>query len=135
IDSVVLGLLLVLLVLVYRKRHQTDPPRWMSKFQTAGAGFAFTLGLLLLSVFPTDIVTSVTCGLHVARHDDPWWQVLPFVGLTLALVAVPAMLVLLLGKRAEVLLPKARNWMTTNSWIVSEIVIVFFTGITIKSLA
>jgi hypothetical protein len=30
---------------------------------------------------------------------------------------------------------KARNWMNTNSWIVSEIVIVFFIGITINSLA
>ena len=107
----------------------------MSKFQTAGAGFAFTLGLLLLSVFPTDIVTSVTCGFHVARHDDPWWQVLPFVGLTLLLLAVPFLMVLLLGQRAEVLLPKIRDWMTANSWIVSEIVIVFFMVLTIKSLA
>ena len=135
LDSIVLALLLVLVVVVYRKRHQTDPPKWMSKFQTAGAGFAFTLGLLLLSVFPTDIITSITCGLHVARHDDPWWQVLPFVGLTLLLLAVPLLLVLLLGKRAQMVLPKVRTWMTTNSWIVSEVVIIFFMGITIKSLA
>ncbi len=41
----------------------------------------------------------------------------------------------LLGARAKVLLPKVRDWMNTNSWVVSEIVIVFFMGITINSLA
>jgi len=58
-----------------------------------------------------------------------------FVGLTVLLLAAPAIAVVLLGQKAEVLLPKARHWMTTNSWIVSEIVIVFFMAITIKSLA
>jgi hypothetical protein len=135
LDSIVLALLLVLAVLVFRRRHQTEPPKWMGKFQTAGPKFAFILGLALLSVFPTDIITSITCGLHVARHDDPWWQVLPFVGLTVLLLAAPAIAVVLLGEKAKVLLPKARHWMTANSWIVSEIVIVFFMAITIKSLA
>ena len=107
----------------------------MSKFQTAGPKFAFILGLALLSVFPTDIITSITCGLHVARHDDPYWQVLPFVGLTVLLLAVPAIAVVLLGDKAKVLLPKFRDWMSANSWIVSEIVIAFFMALTIKSLA
>ena len=31
-----------------------------------------------------------------------------------------------LGQRAETLLPKIRDWMDNNSWIVSEIVLVFF---------
>ena len=35
-------------------------------------------------------------------------------------------MVLALGQRAETLLPKVRDWMDTNSWIVSEVVLVFF---------
>jgi hypothetical protein len=31
-------------------------------------------------------------------------------------------------------LPKMRNWMQTNSWIVSEIVILFFLVMTITGL-
>ena len=50
-------------------------------------------------------------------------------------LGLPALLVLLLGKRAHVFLPKVRDWMNTNSWIVNEIVIVFFIAITINSLA
>jgi hypothetical protein len=34
--------------------------------------------------------------------------------------------VLLLGRRAETLLPKLRTWMSENSWVVNEAVILFF---------
>jgi hypothetical protein len=44
----------------------------------------------------------------------------------LLLVGMPPIDLLLLGKRAEDLLPKVRDWMTSNSRVVSEIVIVFF---------
>jgi len=50
------------------------------------------------------------------------------------LLAVPSLMVLLLGNRAKVLLPKVRDWMNANSWIVSEIVLVLFVVIVSKSL-
>jgi hypothetical protein len=135
IDAVVLALLLGLVGVVFRGRKKSEPPKWMGKLETATPRFAFTLGLLLLGVFPTDIITSVSCGSWVARQGDDWWQVLPFVGLTLTFLATPALLVVLLGERAKVLLPKARDWMNTNSWIVNEIVIGIFIGIAISDLA
>jgi hypothetical protein len=39
---------------------------------------------------------------------------------------------LAMGRRAETTLPKVRNWMNTNSWVVSEIVIVFFLVLELK---
>lgn len=135
IDSIILALLVALTVVVFRGRNKSEPPKWMGRLQTATPRFAFALGLLLLGVFPTDIITAITCGSHVARHGDPWWQVLPFVGLTLMLLAIPAVLVVLLGNRAKALLPKVRDWMNANSWIVSELVIALFIGITISDLA
>jgi hypothetical protein len=53
---------------------------------------------------------------------------------TLLLVSLPLMDLLLLGKRGEDLLPKVRDWMTNNSWVISEIVIAFFLALTISSL-
>jgi thiol:disulfide interchange protein len=88
-----------------------------------------------LGVFPTDIITSVTAGAHLANEGDPWVDGLPFIALTLLILALPAILVILLGDRAKAFLPRARDWMNTNSWIVSEIVIAFFVIITINSLA
>jgi hypothetical protein len=134
LDVAIILLLLAAGVYVFLNRHKAEPPRWMGRLQTATPKFSFTLGLLLLGVFPTDIITSTTVGFHLARNDDPWWQCLPFVFATLFLASVPALLVLVLGKRAQAFLPKVRDWMNTNSWIVSEIVIAFFIGVEVDSL-
>jgi hypothetical protein len=134
IDGVVVVLMLFLIVRVYLKRKTTKPPKWMGKLQTAEPKFALVLGIALLGVFPTDIASSISAGLHVARHDDAWWQCLPFVGLTLLFLGAPALGVVLLGSKAKVTLPKIRDWMNENSWVISEAVLVFFVALTINSL-
>jgi len=50
------------------------------------------------------------------------------------LLALPALVVLVFGRRGRAFLPEARDWMNTNSWVVSELVLVFFILITINSL-
>jgi hypothetical protein len=132
---IVLVLLVVLIVRTYLKRREATVPKWMEKLQTATPKFAFTLGAALLGVFPTDILTSVAVGSYLAAHGDPWWHLLPFLGLTLFFLAIPSLLIVALGQRAHVLLPKVREWMTTNSWVVNEVVLAFFVLITINSLA
>lgn len=134
ITIVILLLLLVAAVYVFRGRKTAEPPKWMGRLQTATPRFSFRLGLLLLGVFPTDIVTSVTVGSYLAREGDPWYYCLPFVLMTLFLVALPVLLVLLLGQRAVEFLPKVRDWMNSHSWIVSELVIALFIGIQINTL-
>jgi hypothetical protein len=131
----VLVLLVVLAVYVFAGRKKAEPPKWMGKLQDASPGFSLKLGALLLGIFPTDIITSVTVGTHLAREGEEWVDALPFIGLTLLLLALPAILVLLLGKRAQEFLPKVRDWMNTHSWIVSEAVIVLFIALTVNSLA
>jgi hypothetical protein len=48
------------------------------------------------------------------------------------LVGLPLLVLLALGKRAETTLPKLRDWMNANSWVVSEVVIVFFFVMEVK---
>jgi threonine/homoserine/homoserine lactone efflux protein len=105
----------------------------MGKLETARPKGSFRLGFLLLGVFPTDILTSIAVGGSVARHNEPWWHVLPFVLLTLLLIALPSLLVIGLGQRGQTLLPKVRDWMNDNAWIVSEIVIGLFIVIVASS--
>jgi hypothetical protein len=132
---VVLVLLVAAAVNTFLTRKTAKPPKWMGRLQTATPKFSFRLGFLLLGVFPTDILTSWAVGTYLASNSDPWWHYLPFVLLTLLLLALPAILILAFGQRAEAFLPKARDWMTANSWIVSEIVIGLFIVITANSLA
>jgi hypothetical protein len=55
--------------------------------------------------------------------------------LTLLLLALPVIAVLLMGRRAHIVLPRVRNWMNQHSWIVSEVVLVIFLAIGINSVA
>ena len=134
LDIIFMVLLLAAGAHTYLTRKTSKPPKWMGELETEQPKGSFRLGFLLLGVFPTDILTSIAVGGSVAGDGDPWWQVLPFVLLTLLFLALPALLLLLLGERAEKLLPKVRDWMNDNSWIVSEIVIGLFVLITVSSL-
>lgn len=131
---VVLVLLVAAMVHAYLKRHETQPPKWMGRLQTATPRFSFVLGLLLLGIFPTDILTSVAVGTYLSAHDEAWWHGVPFVALTLLILAIPALLLLAFRARAQALLPKVRTWMTTNAWIVNEIVLAFFVALTLSNL-
>jgi hypothetical protein len=135
LDIVVLVLLVAVALRTFLGRKEAEPPKWMGRLQTANPKFSFRLGFLLLGVFPTDILTSWAVGTYLASHGDPWWHYLPFVGLTLLFLALPTILILVFGHRAQAFMPKVRDWMNTNSWIVSEVVIVFFIAIAANSLA
>ena len=134
LDIVLLLLLVVAAAHKYLTRKTSKPPKWMGKLEESTPKSSFRLGFLLLGLFPTDIITNIVVGSSLARNGDPWWYCLPFVLLTLLFEALPVLFVLLLGKRAAVILPKVRDWMNTNSWVVSEVVIVFFIVLEINNL-
>jgi len=131
-DYIVLALLAFAMVRNFLKRNESEPPSWMGRLQTATPKTTFVLGFLLLGFFPSDLVTSISVGGYLANQGDPYWHGLPFVLLTLLLLSLPALLVLTLGARAQALLPRVRDWMNRNSWIVSELVIVLFIVIVIS---
>ncbi len=135
IYAIVLVLLLGAMVHTFLTRKTAKPPKWMGRLETAKPSLSFKLGFLLLGFFPTDILTSTAVGSILAAHGDPWWHCLPFIGLTLLILALPALLLLAFRSRAELFLPKAREWMNSNSWVVNEVVIAFFVLLTLKSLA
>jgi hypothetical protein len=132
---IILALLLFAMVHTFRTRKTAEPPKWMGKLQTATPRFSFRLGALLLGVFPSDLVTSISVGSYLSTQGEPWWHYVGFLGLTLLFLALPALLVVILGKRAEVFLPKARDWMNANSWIVNELVLALFVAIVISNIA
>jgi cytochrome c biogenesis protein CcdA len=126
LDWVIIGLLVLLVVWVFVKRNETQPPKWMGRLERADASFAAKIGFLLYSLMPTDLIAMATVGAYVARQDEPWWHTLGFVVLTLLVAGLPFLILLLMGRRAETVLPGIRNWMNANSWIVNEAVLLFF---------
>jgi hypothetical protein len=125
-DYGILALLAFAAVRNFLKRNESEAPKWMGRMQSATAKPAFVLGFLLLGFFPSDLVTSISIGGFLSSHGDPYWHAFIFVAATLLLLGLPALMVATMGRRAHALLPKIRDWMNQNSWIVSEVVIVFF---------
>ena len=126
IQYVLVGLLIILSVRSYLGRETSEPPRWLGALQNAKPTTAFTTGLLLLSVFPSDFVILFTVGINLAQHDAGLVAALPFIGATILIAALPVLSYLLFRRRAERAMPKVRDWMNANSWLVNIIVYVIF---------
>ena len=126
IQYLLVGLLVILSIRSYMGRETSEPPRWLGALQNAKPTTAFTTGLLLLSVFPSDLMILITVGVNLAQHDASLFGALPFVAATILIAALPVLSYLLFRRRAERVMPKVRDWMNKNSWLVNIIVYVIF---------
>jgi threonine/homoserine/homoserine lactone efflux protein len=126
IQYVLVALLIFLSIKNYVRRESIEPPRWLGALQHAKPKTAFTTGLLLLSVFPSDFVILVTVGMNLAQNDASLVAGLPFVMATIIIAALPAMFYLVFHRRAQRMMPKVRDWMNANSWLVNIIVYIIF---------
>jgi hypothetical protein len=126
IQYVLVGLLVFLSIRSYVRRETIEPPRWLGAMQNAKPRTAFTTGLLLLSVFPSDFIILVTVGANLTQHNASLLAGVPFIAATVFIAALPMLAYLLFRRRAQRTMPKVRDWMNTNSWLVNIIVYVVF---------
>jgi Sap, sulfolipid-1-addressing protein len=126
IQYLLVGLLIFLSIKSYVGRETSEPPRWLGAMQNAKPKTAFMAGLLLLSVFPSDFVILVTVGINLAQHNASLLAAVPFMAATVFIAALPVLSYLLFRHRAKRAMPKVRDWMNTNSWLVNIIVYVIF---------
>jgi Sap, sulfolipid-1-addressing protein len=126
IQYLFVGLLVFLSIKSYVNRKTSEPPRWLGAMQNAKPRTAFLAGLLLLSVFPSDLVILMTVGINLAQNDASLLGAVPFVAATILIAALPVLSYLLFHRRAVRAMPKVRDWMNTHSWLVNIIVYVIF---------
>src|SRR5215217_1083056 len=126
IQYLLVGLLVFLAIKSYVRRETTEPPRWLGTLQNAKPTTAFKTGLLLLSVFPSDFVILLTVGTNLAQNNASLLAALPFIVATVLIAALPVLSYLLFRRRAQRAMPKVRDWMNANSWLVNIIVYIIF---------
>ena len=126
IQYVLVGLLVFLSIRSYVRRETSEPPRWLGTLQNAKPRTAFTTGLLLLSVFPSDLMILVSVGVNLSQQNASLLGAVPFMVATILIAALPVLSYLLFRRRAERVMPKVRDWMNTHSWLVNIIVYVVF---------
>lgn len=126
IQLLLVGLLALLAVRTYLRRETIEPPKWLGGMMEATPRKALTMGFLLILVMPTDVVTMATVATNLQHNDSSLIEAAPFWGLTLLIAALPLLAYLFLGERAKRAMPKVRDWMFENSWLVNIIVLGIF---------
>ncbi len=102
------------------KRHSAEKESRKDRKRSG----TFVAGLLLLSLFPTDLLTNIGVGAALPTVDNPLLVFILFVVVTCLLLLIPLGIVLLLGDRAAPILAKIRQIITNYSWVLNEIICV-----------
>jgi hypothetical protein len=126
IEIALVSLLILRAVTVYLHRATSEPPKWLGTLQTAGPRRAFEIGMLLILLFPGDIVVMLTTGVHLVSNGISFVGALPLIGATTLIAASPLIFFLLFRNRAQVLMPKVRDWMNSHGWVINIVVCVVF---------
>jgi Sap, sulfolipid-1-addressing protein len=126
IQYVLVALLVAAAIRNYLLRATIEPPKWLGKLQEADAKHAFRTGLLVILVMPSDLIVMLTVGTNLAQNNDAFSDAVPFILLTVLIAAMPLLGYLLFHRRAVSAMPKLRNWMNANSWLVNIIVCAIF---------
>jgi hypothetical protein len=125
-DWIVAGLLALAAIHTFLGRGTASVPKWMTALQEAEPKRAFTLAFLLILLMPTDIVAVISTANWLHDNDLNLLHGWPLVAATTLLMALPFLAYLLLGHRARDAMPRIRDWLTSNAWVVNIVVIVYF---------
>jgi hypothetical protein len=131
IQYLLVGLLIALAVKNYVNRETIEPPRWLGRLLTADWKRALKTGLLLILLFPSDLIILFTVGVNLEHNNLGLVAALPFIAATTLIAAFPLLIYVLFRSRAEQLMPQVREWMNTHSWLVNIIACVIFIALII----
>jgi hypothetical protein len=126
IQYLLVGLLIALAVKNYVNRETVEPPQWLGTLLAADWKTALKTGLLLILLFPSDVIVQLTVGVNLEHNDLGLVAALPFIAATTLIAALPLLLYLLFRSRAQRVMPQVREWMNTHSWLVNIIACVIF---------
>jgi hypothetical protein len=125
-DWIVAGLLALAAIHTFLGRGKASVPKWMTALQEARPRRAFELAFLLIFLMPTDIVAVISTANWLHDNDKDLLHGWPLVAATTLLMALPIIGYLAFGHRAREVMPKIRDWLTGNAWLVNLVVIVYF---------
>ena len=126
IQYLLVGLLVALAVKNYVRRETIDPPRWLGALLSADWKRALKTGMLVIWLMPGDIVVLFTVAVNLRHNDAGLAAALPFIGATVLVAALPLLIYLPLRRQAQRLMPRIRDWMNANSWLLNIVTCVVF---------
>jgi hypothetical protein len=104
------------------RRETIEPPKWLGALQQADQRKAFTTGLMVILLMPSDILIMLTVATNLEQTASSFIDAVPFIGATVLVAALPLLGYLLFRRRAQAFMPKVRDGMNNNAWLVNVIV-------------
>lgn len=126
IQIALVALLIGASVRIYLRRETAEPPRWLGTLLRADPKKALAAGLLVILLGPSDVVVMLTVGTNLEHNHASLVDALPFIAATALIAALPLLGYLVFRGPAERAMPKVRDWMNTNSWLVNILVCCIF---------
>jgi Sap, sulfolipid-1-addressing protein len=126
IQYALVALLVAAAIKNYVRRETVEPPKWLGRLQEADASQAFRTGLLVILFMPSDLIVMTTVATNLEHGGDSLGAAVPFILLTALIAALPLLGYVLFHRRAVGAMPKLRDWMNGNSWLVNIIVCAIF---------
>lgn len=68
----------------------------------------------------------LTVGMNLEHNDQSVAAAIPFLAATTLIAALPLLGFLLFHRRAELAMPKVRDWMDSHTWLINIIVCIIF---------
>jgi hypothetical protein len=122
VQYVLIGLLVLAALKNWRGRETVEPPKWLGTLMNADWKQGLKVGLLVILLMPSDIIIMLTVATNLAQNGGSLADALPFVGATVLIGALPLIVYIVFHRRAVRAMPKVRDWMNANSWLVNIIV-------------
>jgi hypothetical protein len=126
VEAVLVALLVLLALRSFAGRRTAEPPRWLTELMGADPRRALRTGLLVIWLMPSDVIVMLTVGVHLQRAGMGLSAAAPFVAATVLIAALPLLAYLLFHRRAVTAMPKVRDWMNANSWLVNIVAYLVF---------
>lgn len=121
IQYALVGLLVLGAIKTYIGRETAEPPKMLGRLQEADTKLAFKTAALLILVFPSDVLVLLTVGMNLEQSGSGLAEAVPFILATTGIAALPLLGYLVFHRRAVTAMPKVRDWMNANSWVVNII--------------
>jgi hypothetical protein len=82
--------------------------------------------MTLILLMPTDIISMLSAGSYLVLNGFPFTESWLLIATTTLIAALPILSILIVGQKADDAMPSIREWMNSNSWLISIVVYVFF---------
>ncbi len=119
----VVAILVFLIIKSIVKRNEESSSKVVDLAVKGAPSTVFKISILLFAIFPTDLMTNIVMAKYIVLDNNNFiLSILPLALINAMFVAIPFILYLIFKEKIEKKVPKIRNTLEKNSWIINVVI-------------